>query len=274
MSNTTTDYWDIGGVSLDTHAWGRNVWETGQAPPEPRGTDLVVPNRPGAVLRPRVADSRTITLPMWVTGQVDADGVVSATPKTLFESQWTVLRAVMYAGGQPVNITKRWGGGANSATAVGVFVGGLELSNLGDRQAARFTCDYRLADPWFYSSPNDSDVFTNGSTAPAWTGTAPTHHYNLRFVATTSWEDPTFEVKKGTTTLSSVTYEGTITASKWVEVSMPTMAFSTDDAGATVAGFTHTEHQWVAVDPLATSVVLSQTSGSGYVELSYTPAYV
>jgi hypothetical protein len=275
VSNRVTDYWDIDGTSLDTHAWGRSVWETGQAPPLSRGTDLIVPNRIGSVARTRVPAARTLSIPMWVSGVTDVDGdIFGTTIEAQFETNWALIRAAMYGGGRAVSITKRWNSGATSATATGYFAGGLELSNIGDRQGARFTCDYELPDPWFYSSSTDNDTFSDGSTDPTWSGTARTPHYTVKFTSTTTWVNPTIAAKIGSTTISSLTYTGTITSSKYVQVALPSLTFTTDDTGQSIDNFTHTEHEWVAVDPDVSAVVLSDSGGSGTCTITYTPAWI
>lgn len=273
MTNSTLNYWDAGGQSLETLAWGIDKWGTSEAPPPSRGGDLVVPHRVGQIHRDRVVDGRTITLAMWVTGAQE-DGTWPADPQTQFDTNWSTLRGALWNSGRPFTLTKRWNAGASSAAATAVFVDGLDPTPIGDRVGARFTCDLQLADPYFYAAATDSDVFSIGSADPAWTGNAPSPHVTIRFSSTSSLTNPSVTASIGATEICSLTYTGTITSAKYVEISLPEFTWATDDTGQSPANFTPTVPEWWINDPNVDDVTVAADSGTGTATITYLPAYV
>jgi len=150
----STIYWDVDGTSLQT--WARNISTLGGSRwgvPSMRGSNIMVPGRAGALWQPKVADSRTITLAMWVRG-TDDNGVLGTTPKKTFTANWRALQQLLWKpDGTQFSLTKRWddGSGVKSATALAEFAGGLEPTMMGP-YGAKFTVDLLLADPYFYGT--------------------------------------------------------------------------------------------------------------------------
>lgn len=153
-TNTTTEYWDINGTSLQTLRWQiEDFGGTLEAPPPFRGDTITVPYAEGQVWRERVADARTITFPMVVFA---CDSTGANASETQLRKNWYTLRALFWgSGGAQLAITRRWAAGLMSAGAItatghGVFAGGLEPVNIG-MQGLRFTVDIFMPDPYFYS---------------------------------------------------------------------------------------------------------------------------
>lgn len=172
MVNTTETFWSVDGVSLQTYAF--NIVTLGgdrMSPPPLRGDDITVPFRAGQVWRPKVPDSRTITLGMWVIG-ADENGNIpqNEDSRRTFDRNWRKIRRLLWNSRRQITLTKRFwvpvddledagvpltgltteGGWALiSATAKAEFAGGLEPTMGGPSRAA-FTVDLRLADPYFY----------------------------------------------------------------------------------------------------------------------------
>jgi phage-related protein len=71
---TASEYLELGIVPLSTPAWATEDISSLLAGPPARGTDLVIPGRPGQIARPRVTDARTVTIPLTVFGDYDWEG--------------------------------------------------------------------------------------------------------------------------------------------------------------------------------------------------------
>ncbi len=70
---TATEYIAIDGVPLSTPAWITTDLSELNDGPENRGSNLIVPRRPGAVIRRRVRDSRIVNIPIVIFGDKDAE---------------------------------------------------------------------------------------------------------------------------------------------------------------------------------------------------------
>jgi len=157
MTNAIDEYWDADGTSLHTYA--HSIESTGEhirGTAALRGSDLLVPFRPGEVWTPKVPGPRTITLKMWVRG-TDADGVWDADPHGKFNDNFIALRRLLWRTDRQIALTKRWRSAADGlihvATAHAEYSSGLDnmaiLDNYRDSTAGKFTVDLRLSYPYF-----------------------------------------------------------------------------------------------------------------------------
>jgi hypothetical protein len=155
MSNSTAEFWDADGVSLNTFAF--NITTLGgdrMAPPPLRGDDITIPASPGQRWMPKMVDGRTITLGMWVIGaEEDGTAPVDGNRKAQFDENWRKLRNLLWTYDREIVLTKRFyvGGVLKTASARAAFAGGLNPKMDGQQRAA-FTVDLYLADPYFYSA--------------------------------------------------------------------------------------------------------------------------
>lgn len=177
----STVYWDVDGVSLQTLA--QNISTLGGSRwgvPPLRGENIQIPGRPGALWQPKIADSRTLTLAMWVRG-TDANGNVSGDPKQTFTANWRSLQQLLWRhDGTQFALTKRWndGSGVKSATALVEFAGGLEPSMIGPH-GAKFTIDLLLADPYFYGAEVTSTLAVGVGQVVTNAGDVPVSSYGM-----------------------------------------------------------------------------------------------
>lgn len=168
MSNTTQTYWDVDGVSLQTYAYNITTWGGDkQAPPPLRGEDVLIPYRPGRTWVPKEADSRTITLEMWVQGSLPNGSVPSGPQKLEFQNNLRILRNLFWDPKRQITLTKRWdiGGAVMVASAKASFAGGFIPSMHGSSHAS-FSVELYLADPYFYG-PEITHNFNNGAASQA-----------------------------------------------------------------------------------------------------------
>jgi hypothetical protein len=169
--NSTEEYWSLNGVSL--HQFGWSVATVGGSrydlPPR-RGGNTTYAYRPGQVHRGKLADSRTITLLMWVTGTDPGTGAPTGDTTLAFNDSWDFLRRLVWKpGGAQVTLTRRWF----------LTVGGVKTLVVADAQAeiadamtptmtgrarADFSMNLLLADPYFYG-PQVSVELASGQSA-------------------------------------------------------------------------------------------------------------
>ena len=157
---TTNEYWTVDGLVLNTYAWNIASWGDGRRRvPSLRGENVVIPHRPGETYSTKIAESQTVTLGMWVLG-CNADGTVAAERRGQFNSNWQRLYRHMWRPDRQVELERRTmleDGSIYVDRAQAEFVGGLEPSMEGP-QGARFTVDFKLADPYFYGPTNRAHV--------------------------------------------------------------------------------------------------------------------
>ena len=265
--------WYIDGTALECPAWGISDWGgNSEAPPEYRGGALTVPYRRGQLWRPGVPDSRTISLPMWLTDQDPVTGVAGGEGQML--DNWRALRKLFLSdGGRQVAVRKVWDGGYGDATGSAQYAGGLEPTNYG-LTVAKFEVDLFMADPYFYGLTQTLGTFAVGTHDI--TGDILGDVSTGRYVLTVTGALATFSVtiKRGTEVLSTLTSSATIASSKNLIVAMPDLTWSTTQSGASAAQFTPGQQSgWLTLDPAATSLVVAGT-GAGTVKIDYLPAWL
>lgn len=178
MTNSTAQFWDADGTSLQTLARNLKTWGGDrEGVPDFRGEDTLVPYRAGRKWVPKVPDSRTIGLSGWVVGAND-DGTIGDVET--FRKNWKVLRRLLWTPGRQIALTRRWldpdTGLLVTATAMAEYAGGLTPEMTGPNRAD-FQVDLHLADPFFYGEPVVVELTstnrTNQCTNPSFeTGTA------------------------------------------------------------------------------------------------------
>lgn len=259
MTNSTTDYWDIDGTSLQTLGWGIDRWSSGQNPPTLRGDGVELPFRVGRQFKARVPEPRTITFDMWVS-QFDADGENPSESQLL--TNWENLRELFWGSpGAQMTLTKREGGGYLDVSGSAVFAGGLEPDSIG-MQVIRFSVDLIMLDPYFYGD-QVSLSFPVGTTNTSGgiLGSAPSPRYTLVIPSGTS----SITVKKDTTVLSTLTATSLPGA---LTVTFPDLTFS--GVNGAHPGYITADGPWFDYLPAATSVVVTGNTYTG----TYYPAYL
>lgn len=154
MTNSTDVYWDADGVSLQTYAQNiSTLGGTRDGVPEWRGEDRVYAYADGAEPRDHTADSRTITLLMWVTA-ANADGTMPGSKRRAYTANRRAIKQLFWKPrGGLTALTKRWehtDGSVKSATAMCRLAGNLAPDEMEGPFGARFALDLFLPDPWFY----------------------------------------------------------------------------------------------------------------------------
>ena len=265
--------WYIDGTALSSEAWGVAEWGgSSESPPKYRGGALTIPYRRGQLWRPGVPDSRTITLPMWLTDQHPTTGTYGGSSQML--DNWRALRNLFTStGGRQLAIRKVWDGGYGDATGYGQYAGGLEPENYA-LTGAKFDVDLFMADPYFYGTEHTLGTFNSGTydITGDILGDVSTGRYSLTFAGALSGFSLT--IKQGSEVLSSLTSSMLLSTGKTLSIAMPDLTWSTDQAGQSVAMFTPGQQSgWIDLDPSATSLVVAAT-GAGSVTIRYYPAWL
>jgi hypothetical protein len=165
MTNSTTEYWDVDGVSLQTLAFDiESAGGDRMAPPELRGNDLVIPHRYGKMWLPKQVDSRIISLDMWVIGCDEDGNPPTGSAIREFDENFRKLRQLLWTPGRQFTLTKRFyvDGVLKTASALGQYAGGLK-PNMTGRSRAAFNVDIELADPYFYSEAEVVNLNTSAT---------------------------------------------------------------------------------------------------------------
>lgn len=169
MSNSTDTFWDVDGVSLQTLAHNITTWGgSRQSPPPLRGGSVQIGARRGRLWTPKVEDSRTMTLQMWVNGANDDGGMpTSGDRRAEFEHNWSVLRKLLWTPRRQITLTKRFRlygeTGIRTAIAKAQYAGGLDPTMV-SRDLAVFSVDLTIDDVYFFSAPVDLPLLRGSQT--------------------------------------------------------------------------------------------------------------
>jgi hypothetical protein len=169
MSNSTQEYWDINGVSLNQYCHAIKTYGGSRlAVPKLRGENALLPFRHGRMFKPKTPDSKVITLAMWVAG-IDPDNDQPAEDqRTQFNDNWQALTDLFWSPTEQLVLTKRWFTNATNptlmqASALCELAGTMDPTMTG-RTRADFGVDLLLADPFFYAPQVTSSSIGVGQT--------------------------------------------------------------------------------------------------------------
>lgn len=156
MSNSSEEYWEVNGVSLNQFCWSiKTIGGSRLAVPKLRGDNTLFPFRDGRSFRAKQADSRVITLAMWVAGVNPAtDQPRSSNQDVQFNDNWKTLQKLFWSPDKQLVLTRRWWENADSpvlrtATSLCELAGTMDPTMTG-RTRADFAVDLLLSDPYFY----------------------------------------------------------------------------------------------------------------------------
>lgn len=183
MTNTTPQYWEANGISLNTYANNLTSWGDGREGARAfRGENQLIPFRAGKRHVKKLPDSYVMTLSGWVLGN---DGDSPSSSVEGFRANWRKLRRALWNQGEQFELTKRWidpddGVTMRTATAMVEFVGGMEPKMIGP-QGAFFSVDLELADPFFYGTEQSHTFAADSATNLTILGDYPTTKVRFEF---------------------------------------------------------------------------------------------
>ena len=277
MTNSTEQFWDVDGVSLQTLCTNLSTWGGDrEGVPGMRGEDTLIPYRAGRRWVEKVVDSRTMGLKGWVVGAAP-DGTIGDVET--FRANWRRLRSLLWTPGRQFALTRRWldptTGLLLTATTMGEFAGGLSPEMTGPNRAY-FTVDVHLADPYFYGEPVviDLDLAVNAVKTVTILGDAPSTKITVDYV--------------GPLTSPQVTVTDVV-PQVWVRyldlpdgsnlhLDVDLFRALQDDGGivtSVVGNVRHDGHPaWLHFVPGVRDLALTATAGAGTARITYRPAYL
>jgi hypothetical protein len=155
MTNSSEEYWEINGVSLNQYCWAiKTIGGSRLAVPKLRGDNTLYPFRDGRAFRSKRADSRVITLAMFVAGIDPATDNPGQNQDVQFNDNWKALQRLFWSPNEQLTLTRRWWENAatpvlREATALCELAGTMDPTMTG-RTRADFGVDLLLSDPYFY----------------------------------------------------------------------------------------------------------------------------
>lgn len=263
--------WAIDGVPLLSLASDVQRIDGALAPPL-RGEDRQYAFRPGKEFRPRVVDSASLTLGLWLIGQDGAGSSTAEYEANFAGSERQLRRLLRPDGGGEFTISKTWTDDLGTHTATGSGIAGsLERQRAG-RHAGRVTVDIGMADPFFYGSAVAVPLPVGVSVPVDNPGDDATAAVVLSIAGalnnptvTNSTLDPDVWVKFGTALASGDSLTADVLATSVVR---------TSDAANLIGSVTHSgARAWLGLRRGSNTVKLTADSGAGSAVLTFQPVY-
>lgn len=277
METSTTEFWDVDGVPLNTYCWAiKSFGGSRKGLPALRGENKLLPNREGRAFRPKKADSRVITLAMWLTGSDPDTGLPSANQIVQWNDNWDYLRRLFWTPDREITLTRRELHGAATptltvASAKAQIAGVMEPTMTG-RSRADFAVDLLLADPFFYGDEIEETIAANTTVVVFNPGDSKTSNMPFTIEWLGNLVNPKLEnltngvwMKLNTLVDLDTSVDTDIKTYKAIR--------STDLASLNTAISQGGARQWMLLEPGANQLRLTAT-GSGAAIIKFKPAYV
>lgn len=278
METSSSEFWDVDGVPLNTYCWAiKSFGGSRKGLPPLRGDNKLIPGREGRSFRPKVADSRVVTLAMWVTGaDPNTDQASTYSQVTQWNDNFNYLRNLFWTPGREVTLTRReWQNPMNPelvvASAKAQIAGPLE-PNMTGRTRADFAVDLLLADPFFYGSEVSFTVPLNTSVAFNNPGDSKTSlmPFTITWVGSLTSPKLTNQTNGVWTQVNTMIPANTnITTDVRNYKATRSYDLASMNAAITQGG----SKQWMNLEPGGNELYLSG-SGSGAAIIKFSPAYV
>jgi hypothetical protein len=230
----------------------------------------------GQTYVPKVPDSRTITLNMWVSG-ANPDGSIPRNPTALatFQANYAALQALFWniRGQMQLSQVMTYPDGTtHTVIALAEYAGGMQPSMQG-QAAAAFSVDLLLADPFFYgpqitqtlSSSTVVNVVGDDRTDAVFFTLSGARN-NLRIQNTTMLAQPYFVYNYSTASGDSVVFD----VQNFKVTHTPSGSGAYQAAGRISHG---ADPFWLPLVPGNNTIAMSSTSGTGTVSLAYQPRW-
>lgn len=281
MSNSIPEeYWSFNGTSLHKYCWAIKTFGGSRyALPPIRGENILYPYRPGRAFASKMADSRVITLAMWVAGVDDNTDNPHATDQLVqFNDNLNALRKLFWTPYSEGILTRRWKLNTVSpeiivAEARAQIAGTMDPSMTG-RTRADFAVDLLLADPFFYGDeitvniPMDVDVnvFNPGDVEVA--------YQNFDMVFNGELVSPLL-INHSIDPEVSMTLNTLVPPETTVDVDVSQyLAYRSFDGSNVSAAISHTgAKQWMYLQP-GDNILHLHGEGTGAVTLTFRPPYL
>lgn len=173
MANTTEEFWEWQGNSLNTAFWNFSTWGgSRQDMPLLRGSNYTVSYRAGQMWRPKQPDQRKISFAFWTAG-INQGTLIPGTDQRLdFNSNFQQLRSLFWVQGNAGSalgaLTRRWRVMQSGVSTLVVATAQAEIAGtmtptMSGRTKADFTVDLNLPDPYFYGTSQSQTLPYNSA---------------------------------------------------------------------------------------------------------------
>jgi hypothetical protein len=290
--NTTDEWWDIDGESLNRAGWNISTLGGRFNVPSLRGEDITYAYVPGQEPGTVVPDARTVTFQMWMVGIDRTTGSFNVDQRRAWNDNWKFLTRLFWQPNKLLTITRRLlltdaTTGLpyiQTTTAQGRYAGGLDVEMNG-RTRGTFSVDVKLFDGFFWG-PEQLVRINAGQTvvvnnpgdyeAGSKNFTITVHGELGSALLTNTTPDPNMWVK----------YDAIVSAGNTVTLDVEnfTALASAPEIGIPEAGLSRTgyvvssgmRHRWMSLARGNNSVGLggSYSGTPGYAELRFQPAYL
>ena len=277
MPNTTVDYWDVDGISLNTFVQNLESWGGSREEPAPfRGENQKIPYAYGERFVEKMPARRTMGLRGWMTSER-----TGPDSEANLKLNWREFRKLLWRPHEEFSLTRRWTDAAGAplvATGLAQYKSGLS-PEINGNQSLKFEVELEMADPFFYA-PERSLLLTNGVYATILEpGDHPTKKMFVDLVGPLTTPKLTFIQGAGTpTTISTMSYP-TIATGTTVLIDIENFKATETTSGVTTKTSTKVTNtltpEWARMGRYTTlnPRVLLNGAGTGTATLRYRPAY-
>lgn len=275
MALTSTD-WDVNGSSLETYCYSVEELDGKYGVPTLRGGDTVVAQRRGSWWNPKLPETRSITLGMWISSR-DAAGMIPAGGRERqLHKNLTELQNLLYKGGTTqVTLTKRWKDPVSGNVVSALAKAELEsfVPKIDNAVAARVTASFRLADPYFYRNEEVITLVKDIPQVVAIKGDVPTSKMAIAFNGgLTNGEivNATVAPQVSLKVASAIASGDKVTLNTDLFTAIR-LSDSNNLIGAVVRSGAP---EWMRLQPGNNTLTLSASSGDGVVTINYSSAWL
>lgn len=281
MSNNTTEWWALNGISLHQRGWSvTTIGGERYNLPTRRGQNIDYAYLPGSVHRNKTPESRVINLLMFMAGADPATGDPHPSDQVLqWNDNWETLRRLLWSpSGSQLTLTRRTkltsAGGVLVADALVEMVGQMNPTMTG-RTRAEFAIELLMADPFFYGA-QQTQALTKDVIHPVTNLGHDIAKSNFMSVDLVGPLTNPVVTNLSTTPNTAFAYVGTIASGSTLKVNVSQFqALLTPANTNQIAKITHTGNRnWFALNPGVNNVRLTATSGTGTGLLRWRPPYV
>ncbi len=288
--NTTDEYWDIDGSSLNVPGWNLSTLGGRFNVPPLRGEDTTYAYVPGDQPGVYVPGSRTLTFNMWLVGANRSTGDLSVDQRRMWNDNWTYLTGLFWTPNRQLTITRRLlltdpdtGLGYIQTTAAqGRYISGLDPQMTG-RTRATFTVDVKLHDPFFWGAETSTTIAVADPETVHNPGDFDAGHRNF-FV---EFHGPLVNPKLTNSTAAPdvwVKFAGSLDADQILTLDMERFAAALNAAPGysypeyslnRVGDISHSgAHNWMALGKGDNTLTLTADSGTGTAVVRFRPPYL
>lgn len=274
MSNSTDVYWDVNGTSLNQYAWAiTTLGGSRNSLPPLRGEDATFAYLDGAAFRPKTADSRVMSLALFVIPIDPATDNYVADTRGMYTKNLHTLKKLFWTPRSQVTLTRRWqeyGSSTVLSAAAKAQATSMEPTMTGPHRAD-LTVDLMLADPYFYAAQQTQALSVGTPVAVTNAGDDKTTGYGCEVVFTGPLTNPQVTTTTGIWVKLGLTLAGGESATLDIYNNLATK----NDGSNVIGTVAHSgARRWLEIPAGGTSLTLTASAGGGSATVKWRAPYV